>query len=184
MIASAVMTIIVASVAGVMLNMQQVGSRAVSGENASATARAGLLELQRDLQGANPLVAWSSTVTAYQNELQLKLGSTSGSQQTITWSCSSGTLWRDVGTSAGTGVPEVTGVTNCASSTTPIFTFYGQQDENLLANPLSVTSAIITACSVRIQGAVQVSAGPNTTPFTEDVSARLANWLPGTQPCP
>jgi len=184
LIASAVMTVIVGGVASIMLAMQQVGNRAVSGENASTSARAGLLQLQRDLQGANPLVAWTSTVTSYANEVQLDLGPIGGTQQTITWSCSSGTLWRDIGTAAGTGVPEVTGVTNCASSTTPVFSFFDPQGTSLLANPNSVTSAVVTACSVRIQGFVHVTAGANTTPFSESVSTRLANWQQGIQPCP
>jgi type II secretory pathway pseudopilin PulG len=191
LLASFVMTIIVGGVAAVMLDMEQEGNRAESAENASTTARTGLLELQRDLEAANPLVAWTSTVTSYGNELQLMLGPTGGTQQTITWSYTYsgsgssciGTLWRDIGTAAGTGDPEVTGMTNCQTGT-PIFIYYGQQGENILANPGSVTSTIVTACSVRIQGAVQVSAGTNTTPFTENVSVRLANWQPGTQPCP
>lgn len=184
LVASAVMTVIVGGVATVMLAMQQVGNRAISGENASTTARAGLLQFQRDLQAANPLVAWTSTVTSYASELQLDLGPTGGTQQTITWSCSSGTLWRDIGTAAGTGVPEVTGVTNCASTTNPPFSFYDPQGTSLLSIPNSVNSAIVTACSVRIQGYVNVSAGSNTTPFTESVSTRLANWVQGIQPCP
>ncbi|HAM00986.1 MAG TPA: hypothetical protein DCQ30_01975 [Acidimicrobiaceae bacterium] len=197
MIATLVMSVIVAGVVGVVADMQQVGNRAISGENASDTARNGLLQLERDLEAANPLLPWTTTccgspqpsVTAYGNEIQLDLGPTGGTQQTITWSCQSGTLWRDIGTSAGTGVPEVTGVTNCAPSASspssnPVFTFYGAQEENLLANPASVTPAIITACSVRIQGVVQVTAGANTTPFTENVSVRLANWIRGAQPCP
>lgn len=186
MIASLVMSIVVASVAGVMVAMQKVGNRAMSGENASDTARLGLLQLQRDLEAANPLVTFGSSVsvTTYASEVQLLLGPTGGSQQTITWSCSSGTLWRDIGTATGTGVPEVTGVTNCASASNPVFSFFDVQGNNLLANPGSVNSTIMSDCSVRIEGTVAVSAGSNTTPFTESVSIRLANWIKGIQPCP
>lgn len=192
MIATVVMSVIVASVAGVVLDMQKIGNRAMSGENASDTARAGLLEFQRDLEAANPLVDWTTTstcptapstqcaVTGFDNVVQLELGPTGGAQKTITWSCSSGTLWRDIGTATGTGVPEVTGVTNCSS----VFSFFGEQGENLLANPTSVTSTIITDCSLRVQALVNVSAGANTTPFTEQVSIRLANWQQGAVPCP
>jgi type II secretory pathway pseudopilin PulG len=190
MIASVVMSVIVASVAGVMVDMQKVGNRAMSSENASDTARAGLLEFQRDLEAANPLVDWTSTSTCssppcpvndFANVVQLELGPTGGTQQTITWSCVSGTLWRDIGLATGTGVPEVTGVTNCSS----VFSYYGEQGENLGANNwISVTSGIVTACSIRVQALVDVSAGANTTPFTEQVSIRLANWEQAAQPCP
>jgi prepilin-type N-terminal cleavage/methylation domain-containing protein len=194
LIASVVMSVIVASVAGVMLDMQQVGNRAMSGENASDTARAGLLEFQRDLEAANPLVDWTSTSTCssvpcpvsdFADVVQLELGPTGGTQKTITWSCVSGTLWRDMGTATGTGVPEVTGVTNCSSSTNPVFSYYGEQGEDLGANNWSsATSAVVTACSIRVQALVDVSAGADTTPFTEQVSVRLANWEQGALPCP
>lgn len=188
MVATVVTAVLISSVAGVMLTMQKTGNRAISGENAADMARTGLLQLQRDLQAANPLVNWTTTVTAYENELQVELGPTGGTQNLVTWSyvsgsgpSCSGTLYRAVG--AASGVPEVTGVTNCRTSTA-VFSYFGQQGDNLLANPASVTSTIISECSVRIAGTVQVSAGSNTTPFTETVSMRLANWEPGTQPCP
>jgi prepilin-type N-terminal cleavage/methylation domain-containing protein len=188
MIATLAMSVVVTSVGGVMLTMQRTGVGAIRSENAAGTARTGLLELQRDLQAANPLVDWTSTVSAYEDELQLELGPTGGTQQRITWSYVSGsgpscrgTLYRSVG--SGGPVPEVTGVTNCQTGL-PVFSYFGQQGENLLANPASVTAAILSECSVRVAGTVRVSAGANTTPFTETASMRLVNWQPGTQPCP
>ncbi|HLX88440.1 MAG TPA: type II secretion system protein [Acidimicrobiales bacterium] len=191
MVASSAMLVVAAVFGTVMVQMNKIANREISSENAAGTARSALMQLQRDLEAANPMVGWTSTVTNYQNEIQVKLGPASGTQKTITWSyvtsgsgsSCTGTLWRNVGTSAGAGDPEATGVTNCATST-PVFSFFGIQGDNLLANPASVTSAIITQCSVRIQGALQVSAGPHTVPFSETVSMRLANWEPGTQPCP
>jgi len=191
MVAATAMLVVAAAFGTVMVEMDHAATAAISGENAAGSARSALMQLQRDLESANPMVGWTSTVTQYQNEIQVKLGPTGGTQHTITWSYTStgsgssctGTLWRDIGTAAGTGVPETTGVTNCQSGA-PVFSFFGIQGENLLANPGSVTSAIITQCSVRIQGSVTVSAGPHTVPFTESVSMRLANWMPGTQPCP
>lgn len=191
MVSTAITGIVVACVAGVMLTMQQTSSRAISAENASGGARAGLLQLQRDVEAANPLVNWTSTVSAYENEIQLKLGPVGGTQHTITWSYVSGspgpsctgTLYRDVGTTAGAGVPEVAGITNCRTATA-VFDFFGEQGENILANEQTATAASITECSVRIKGILDVSAGANTAPFTETVSTRLVNWRPGTQPCP
>lgn len=191
MVAATAMLIVAAVFGTVMVEMDKVASREINSENAAGSARSALMQLQRDLEAANPMVGWTTTVTSYQSEIQVKLGPTGGTQKTITWSYATsgsganctGTLYRDIGTSAGTGVPEVSGVTNCASNT-PVFSFYGIQGDNLLANPASVTSAIITQCSVRIQGALKVTGGPNTTPFSEAVSMRLANWEPGTQPCP
>ncbi len=191
MISTVVAAILAVSVSGIMLSMQQTSSRAIGGENASGAARAGLLQLQRDVEAANPLVGWTSNVSSYENEIQLKLGPAGGTQQTITWSYVSdapgpsctGTLYRDIGTTAGVGVPEVTGVTNCRTGTS-VFSFFGQQGENILANLATATAANVTECSVRVEGTLDVSAGANTVPFTETVSMRLVNWQPGTQPCP
>lgn len=191
MVAGTAMLVIAGVFGTVMVEMNKVANREISSENAAGSARTALLQLQRDLEAANPMVAWTSTVTSYQSEIQVKLGPTGGTQKTVTWSyvtsgsgsSCTGTLWRDVGTAVGTGDPETSGITNCATNA-PVFSFFGIQGENLLSNPASVTSAIITQCSVRIQGALTVSAGANTTPFSEAVSMRLANWQPGTQPCP
>lgn len=191
MVSSVAMLLMAAVVGGVMVNMEKVATHAINGENVAGSARTGLLQLQRDIEAANPMVGWTQTVTSYSTEIQVKLGPVAGTQKTVTWSyvwsgsgsSCTGTLYRDVGTAAGTGFPEATGVVNCRTGT-PVFSFFGEQAENLLANPASVTAAIITQCSVRVEGTVQVSAGANTTPFSEVVSMRLANWQKGTQPCP
>lgn len=191
MVSSVAMMVVAGVVGGITVSMEKVADQSIYGENAAGLARTGLLQLQRDIEAANPLVGWTTTVSSYGNELQVELGPTGGTQHIVTWSYTwtgsgsscIGTLYRNVGTTAGTGVPEATGVDNCRTGA-PVFSYFGEQGENLLANPASVTEAIITQCSVRVQGLLDIAAQPTGPPFSEVVSMRLANWQPGTQPCP
>ena len=153
-----------------------------SSDQAAATVRVAMLALQHDIEEANPLDQFSPTVTDYDNELQVTVGPTTGTQIVVTWlytppsGSSPGTLTRQSG--SATPTLEVTGVDN---GSTPVFAYFGQNGENLVTQ-LSSTGATVANCSVLVQVTLAVK-NVHAAPDASTESVQIQDRTPGQVAC-
>jgi type II secretory pathway pseudopilin PulG len=150
----------------------------VNSANAAANVRLTLLQVQNDIQSANPL-GTLGTVSAYNDELQMTV---QPSNKVITWQYSYTTqqLTRQVGSS--TAVVELTNVTNGnpASGGLPLFSYFDHCGANL------VTEAQATPASISAATAVQVSlsvANVSSAPYGSTTTVHIMNQPPGGALC-
>ena len=147
-----------------LLNLMAKETASIVPATTTGSVRVVMQALQNDLQAANPLTSTpasgSTSATA-----TIKLGPSSGTQKTITWTVASGKLTRQVG--AATAITQLTGVT----SATP-FTYYSP-------NGPFQTGELAT-CASRINITLVVSTGANNTPFTAQQDVELINVEPGS----
>jgi prepilin-type N-terminal cleavage/methylation domain-containing protein len=185
MVAAAAMLILMAAFAGFMLMMMSTASSTVKQDNSTSSVRVAMLQLQHDIQAANPLMTLSS-VGDYSDTLKLEMDTPSGNVETVTWSynSTSGTLYRTVSASSGSGssLPEVTGLIN-GSSSNPVFSYYDDQGNNLVASGTSSTTEV-AVCTARVAISLEISGGPKTFPYTERLNVALPdNLQPGRSQC-
>ncbi len=147
----------------------------VNSANAAATVRSTLLQLQHDIQSANPLETLA-TVASYNDELQMTI---QPSNSLITWQYNSSTmqLTRQVG--ASTPVVELTGVTNGTSL--PVFSYYDHCAINQVNEPQATASSISGATTV-VQVTVSV-ANLNSAPYGTTTRVSIMNAPPGASRC-
>ena|GEM_PF-6329369 len=176
-VASAAMLVVLGTFTGIMSVFLRTSTDAVNSENAATQLRLGILELERDVQAANPLDAPPPGANPA-DQLTVTLGP-SGHQQQVTWALdpTAGTLSRQVG--SATPVVEIAGITNGTSL--PVFSYYGQSGANLL-DPQIVSPSQLPSCTVRVQVSIGVLA-PGRVPFSETVNIELANQRPGALTC-
>ncbi|MHB8263542.1 MAG: prepilin-type N-terminal cleavage/methylation domain-containing protein [Acidimicrobiales bacterium] len=184
MVAASAMLLLMSAFAGFMIVMMTTASSTTRQDNSTSAARVAMMQIQHDVQAANPLVTLAA-VSDYGNTLKLEMETPSGTQQVVTWSYSpaSGTLYRAVSTSstAGGPVPEVSGLVN--TSATPVFSYYDAVGNNLVASGTSSPSQV-AICTARVDISLAVSAGPKTFPYTERMGVALPdNIQPGRSQC-
>lgn len=185
MVAATAMLILMAAFAGFMLMMMSTASSTVKQDNSTSSIRVVMLQLQHDIQAANPLMTLSS-VSGYSDTLKLEMDTQSGNAETVTWSydAASGILYRTVSSSSdsGTPFPEVTGLIN-GSSGNPVFSYYDYQGNNLVAAGTS-SATEVAVCTARVAISLEVSGGPKTFPYTERLNVALPdNLQPGRLQC-
>ncbi len=176
MVASAAMLVLVGAFITTFYTITSSETNTVASENAADAVRIGMVQLQHDIQSANPVVALPS-VSDYGNEVTISVEEPSGPNQQVTWTYDSAThtLYRQAGGSGGSSVPEITGVVNGAS--TPVFSYFDSAGNNLVAGA-NTTSAEVAACASRISVQIDVSGGQKTTPYAEHMSVAVPDNLP------
>ena len=150
----------------------------VNSANAAANVRLTLLQVQNDIQSANPL-STLGTVAAYNDELQMTV---QPSNKVITWQYNYTTqqLTRQVGSS--TPVVQLTNVTNGnpASGGLAVFSYFDHCASNL------VTEAQATPASISAATAVQVTlsvANVSSAPYGSTTTVHIMNQPPGGALC-
>jgi len=190
LVASAVSLIILTLMTTMLTVFAKADTSTVNNANAAANVRLTLLQLQHDIQSANPL-GTLSTVVAYNDELQLTI---QPSNQVITWqytytstSCPGttstwcGTLTRQV--ASATPTVELTAVTNgnASSGGLPVFSYYDHCAINQVseseATPLSVSGDTTV---VQITLAV---ANLNSAPYGTTTRVNIMNQPPVASRC-
>jgi competence protein ComGC len=151
----------------------------VNSDNAAANVRLTLLNLQHDIQSANPLETLS-TVAAYNDELQMTI---EPSDTLITWQYDSSTqlLTRQSGTFPP--VVELTGVTNGdpLNGGLPVFGYYDHCAINQVDEP-QATAASISAATTVVQVTLSV-ANLNSAPYGTTTRVSIMNQPPGASRC-
>ncbi len=151
-------------------------------------------ELARDIRASNPLLPLpnAASATTYNNQIEVVLGPTGGTQQVVRWTYDTVAerLVRQVMSDASASATVVsqafflTKVRNVETGS-PVFTYYGQQDEDLVAQTLANNGAIPDAanCAVRVHIVITSDSNPGPVPFTETQDVEVRNRLPGNVGC-
>ena len=151
-------------------------------------------QMSREIRAANPLVPLLNAVTAadYQNQIEIVLGPTGGAQTVVRWTYITGQeeMLRQVMTDTSSTATVVSQswylnrVRNIETNT-PVFTYYGQQGEDLVAQTLANNGNLHDAanCAVRVHIILSSDSNPGPLPFTETQDVEVRNRLPGNVGC-
>ena len=151
-------------------------------------------QMSREIRAANPLVPLLNAVTAadYQNQIEMVLGPTGGPQTVVRWTYITGQeeMLRQVMTDTSSTATVVSQswylnrVRNIETNT-PVFTYYGQQGEDLVAQTLANNGNLHDAanCAVRVHIILSSDSNPGPLPFTETQDVEVRNRLPGNVGC-
>jgi len=151
-------------------------------------------QLARDIRAANPLTPLLNAATAatYQNQIEVVLGPTGGTQTVVRWTYNTGAeqMVRQImsNTSAGATVVSQAFFLNRVRNVetgTPVFTYYGQHNQDLVAQTLANNGATHDAanCAVRVHIVITSDSNPGPVPFTETQDVEVRNRLPGNVGC-
>lgn len=179
MVAMTVSIIVLSMMATMVAVYAKADTSIVRNADAASQVRLVLLQLQSDIQSANPL-STLSTVAAYDDELQMTV---QPSGKLITWQYtpSTETLTRKVGTSAA--VVELTQVTNGnpAAGGEPVFSYYDHCSTNLVTQAQATPSNISgSATEVEVSLAVD---GLDAAPYGSTTTTHIMAQAPGTNLC-
>jgi hypothetical protein len=179
LIASAVSLVLLAMMTSTVTVFGKAETSTVNSANAAASVRSTLLQLQHDIQSANPL-ATLSTVAAYNDELQLTI---QPSNTLVTWQYSFTTMKLSRQTGASTPLVELTGVTNGdpASGGIPVFSYYDHCAINQVTEPQPSPASISGATTV-VQITLSV-ANLNSAPYGTTTRVNIMNQPPGASRC-
>lgn len=178
MVAMTVSIIVLSMMATMVAVYAKADTSIVNNADAASQVRLVLLQLQSDIQSANPLSTLSS-VAAYDDELQMTV---QPSGKLITWQYSPSTeiLTRTVGTSAEV---ELTHVTNGDPSAggEAVFGYYDHCSTNLVTQAQATPSNISgSATDVQVSLAVD---GLDSAPYGSTTTTHIMAQAPGTNLC-
>lgn len=151
-------------------------------------------QLAREIRAANPLVPLlnASSAATYENQIEMVLGPTGGTQTVVRWTYDTAAeeMERQVmsDTSASATVVSqsffLTRVRNVETGT-PVFTYYGQQGEDLVAQTLANGGNTNDAanCAIQVHIVLSSDSNPGPLPFTETQDVEVRNRLPGNVGC-
>jgi type II secretory pathway pseudopilin PulG len=153
-------------------------------------------QLARETRAANPLVPLPNATSAadYDNQIEFVLG-TKGAQTVVRWfyDTTKEEMVRQIMSNAsptGTVVSQsffLNRVRNVEVGK-PVFTYYGEFNEDLVATALSNGDSPAAAdnvgnCAVRVHIQLMSDSNPGPVPFSETQDVELRNRLPGNVGC-
>jgi hypothetical protein len=151
-------------------------------------------QLAREIRAANPLVPLLNATTAadYDNQIEMVLGPAGGAQTVVRWTydTTAEQMVRQVmsGTSSTATVLSqafyLARVRNVETGT-PVFVYYGQHNEDLVAQTLADDGDLHDAanCAIRVHIQVASDSNPGPLPFTQSQDVEVRNRLPGNVGC-
>ena len=178
LIASTVVIILFLMMTSTIYVFGKAETSTVNSANAAASTRLALLQLQHDIQSANPLGSLPNTspVTSYNDWLQLTI---QPSNVVVTWQylpSPTDELTRQVG--SGPAVVELSGVTN---ESAPVFSYYDHCALNLVTESGASVSSVTNAATV-IQVSLSLAAA-NSAPYGTTTRVNIMNQAPGASRC-
>jgi prepilin-type N-terminal cleavage/methylation domain-containing protein len=194
MIATAILLIILAMTFQVLVSLTNSENRAQHLVSNEQNVRFELDQLAREVRASNQLVPLLNATTAstYNNQIEMLLGPTGGAQQVIRWTYDTVAeriarqVMSDTSSSATILSQSffLTRVRNVESNT-PLFTYYGQSNQNLVAQTLANNGNKNDAANCAVRVAIQIisDSNPGPVPFTETQDVELRNRLPGNWGC-
>ena len=183
MVSTAILMIVLAMLFSVLVSLTRNEDRSQRLVSNEQNVRFELDQLAREIRASNPLVPLLNAATAstYNNQIEMVLGPTGGTQTVVRWTYDTTTekMARQVMTSTAANATVVsqsfflTRVRNVETGV-PVFTYYGQQNEDLVAQSLA------NGGRQRRQGARR-STRAATRPSSASTS-RAARSTPATEP--
>jgi len=193
-IATSIMLVVLAMFFATLTSLTRSEDRAQRLVSNEQNVRFELDQLAREIRAANPLTPLPNAATAatYSNQIELVLGPTGGTQQVVRWTYDSVNekMSRELMSSTAAGATVLsqsfflTRVRNIESST-PIFTYYGSLNTDLVAQALANNGHKDDAanCAVRVHIVLVSDSNPGPVPFTETQDVEVRNRLPGNVGC-
>jgi prepilin-type N-terminal cleavage/methylation domain-containing protein len=182
MISLTIMSILI----GTLLGTLDVATHGQQRQEALVTdqesVREALLEMDRDLRGANPIEPLSGA-SAYASGVEAAVIEPSGTQYVL-WQLSGTTLTRSVLSSpGGSTVSSETVLINVTNGTTgtSLFRYFNSAGTELTS--ANNTAGDFANCTVRILITVAAASAPGPVPFAESSDVEIRNRLPGGIGC-
>jgi prepilin-type N-terminal cleavage/methylation domain-containing protein len=194
MITSVILLIVLAILFATMTSLTNNENRSEHLVGNEQNVRFELDQLAREIRASNPLVPLltASSAATYDNQIEMVLGPTGGTQTVVRWTYDTAQeeMERQVmsDTSATATVVSqsffLTRVRNVETNT-PVFTYYGQQGEDLVAQSLANGGNINDAanCAIQVHIVLSSDSNPGPLPFTETQDVEVRNRLPGNVGC-
>jgi len=196
MMATSILLIVLVIVFGMMVSLTRNESRSQALVGNEQNVRFELDQLSREIRAANPLVPLLNATTAatYENQIEMVLGPNGGTQTVVRWTYDTVNerMVRQVmsGTSSTATVVAqsfyLARVRNVESGT-PVFTYYGQQGEDLVAQSLALAAPEHTHdaanCAIRVHIQISSDSNPGPLPFMQTQDVEVRNRLPGNVGC-
>jgi prepilin-type N-terminal cleavage/methylation domain-containing protein len=193
-IATSIMLVVLAMFFATLTSLTRSEDRAQRLVSNEQNVRFELDQLAREIRAANPLTPLPNAATAatYSNQIELVLGPTGGTQTVVRWTYDSVNekMSRELMSSTAAGATVLsqsfflTRVRNIESNT-PIFTYYGSLNTDLVAQALANNGHKDDAanCAVRVHIVLVSDSNPGPVPFTETQDVEVRNRLPGNVGC-
>jgi prepilin-type N-terminal cleavage/methylation domain-containing protein len=194
MVTTVILLIVLALLLSTLVSLTNSESRAEKLVSNEQNVRFELDQLSREIRAANPLVPLLNATSAatYDNQIEMVLGPTGGTQTVVRWTydTTNEEMERQVMTDTSATATVVsqsfylTNVRNVETGT-PVFTYYGQQGEDLVAQSLANGGNINDAanCAIRVDIVLSSDSNPGPLPFTETQDVEIRNRLPGNVGC-
>jgi len=196
MVATSILMVVLVIVFGLLVSLTKNESRSQALVSNEQNVRFELDQLAREIRAANPLVPLLNATTAatYDNQIEMVLGPTGGTQTVVRWTYDTAgeRMVRQImsGTSASATVLGqsfyLARVRNVETNT-PVFTYYGQQGEDLVAQSLALADPFHTHdaanCAIRVHLQLSSDSNPGPLPFTQTQDVEVRNRLPGNVGC-
>ncbi len=194
MVATSILLLVLALVFGSLVSLTRNEDRSQRLVSNEQNVRFELNQLAREIRAANPLVPLLNATTAstYDNQIEMVLGPTGGTQQVVRWTYDTAAeqMVRQImsGTSASASVVSqsfyLARVRNVETGT-PVFTYYGQANEDLVAETLANDGNLHDAanCAIRVSIEISSDSNPGPLPFTQTQDVEIRNRLPGNVGC-
>jgi type II secretory pathway pseudopilin PulG len=190
-LASAILLVVMATLFAVLQSLTDTERRTQNLVSNEQGVRFVLTQLAREIRASNPMDTFAVKAT-YSNQIQVELGSTAP-RQVVRWTYDTNSasatyeqLTRQVmadNTALArvvSSLVKLTRVRNVESST-PLFTYFGQSDQNLVTG--SFTAADVGNCAIRVHLTITSDSNPGPRPFTEEQDVEVRNRLPGGLGC-
>src|SRR5689334_22789699 len=196
MVTISILLIVLVIVFGMLVSLTRNESRSQALVSNEQNVRFELDQLAREIRSANPLVPLlnASSAATYENQIEMVLGPTGGTQKVVRWTYDTAAeqMVRQVmsGTSSTATVVSqsfyLARVRNVETGM-PVFTYYGQQNEDLVAQSLALADPFHTHdaanCAIRVHIQISSDSNPGPLPFTQTQDVEVRNRLPGDVGC-
>ncbi|HTD50214.1 MAG TPA: prepilin-type N-terminal cleavage/methylation domain-containing protein [Acidimicrobiia bacterium] len=194
MFTSTILLIVLGMILTTLVSLTNNEKRSESLVNNEQNVRFELDQLARDIRAGNPLVPLpnASSAATYDNQIEMVLGPTGGTQTVVRWTYDTTVeqMVRQVMSDTSASATIVTQsfflnrVRNVETGT-PVFVYYGQQGEDLVAQSLANGSNAndVANCAIQVHIVLSSDSNPGPLPFTETQDVEIRNRLPGNVGC-
>ena len=194
MISTAILLIVLAVLFDTLISLTRSEDRSQRLISNEQNVRFELDQLAREIRAANPLVPLlnASAASDYDDQIEMVLGPTGGAQTVVRWTYDTTKeqmvrqLMSDTSATA-TVVAQSFYLARVRNQETgiPVFTYYGQHGEDLVAQSLANGGNVHDAanCAIRVHIDLSSDSNPGPLPFTQTQDVEVRNRLPGNVGC-
>ncbi|MDQ1395003.1 MAG: hypothetical protein QOG64_262 [Acidimicrobiaceae bacterium] len=178
------MSLVMISFYGILNSLTSNAQRQQALVTDQESVRFAMLEMARDLRGANPIEPLS-TAAAYATQVEAAVLPAAGTTPVyVRWQLTGTTLTRSVlDAPGGTATSTKTVLSNVKNASTGVtfLRYYNSANTELV--PASNTAGDFTNCTVRIHMSTSAAVVTGPAPFTQDMDVEIRNRLPGGIGC-